>query len=125
MNMRTSIFLTAIIAAMASGPTIARAQGYRPPAGPTITPYLDYYNVPISPLLDNYYTYARPRAELRSYLNRQDMAISQQSQRLNQLGNQMSQMTPAAAPTGTGSTFFNHSHYYPGMSRQAQVPRRR
>ena len=70
MNFRLFAPLIVIVAAILGLPSAAVAQVYRPPAGPTITPYLDYFNAPISPLMDNYHTYVRPRAELRSSLSR-------------------------------------------------------
>lgn len=126
MNARTSALALLIAAAIAALPSAASGQGYQPPAGPTITPYLDYFNAPTSPLLDNYHNYVRPRADLRSNLSRLGTAVNQQDRRLNQLGNDFQQANPSeAAPTGTGSTFMNYSHYFSGSQQQAHSPQRR
>jgi hypothetical protein len=128
MNVRASALAMAIVAATAGLPSAASGQGYQSPAGPTITPYLDYFSVPVGPWLDNYHTYVRPRAELRSNLNRLGAQAYQQERRLNQLGNDFQQMNSSvAAPTGTGSTFMNYSHYFTqpvahrGGSRNAET----
>lgn len=126
MYFRLSAPLIVIVAVILGLPSAAEAQVYRPPAGPTITPYLDYFNAPISPLLDNYHTYVRPRAELRSSLSRLGTAVNQQNRRLDQLGNDLQQMNlSGAAPTGTASTFMNYSHYFSGIQQQGQAPQRR
>jgi len=115
-----------IAAAVLGLPSAALAQLYQPPAGPTITPYLDYFNAPISPLMDNYHTYVRPRADLRSSLSRLGTAVNQQNRRLDQLGNDFQQRNlSGAAPTGTGSTFMNYSHYFSGIQQQGYAPQRR
>jgi hypothetical protein len=76
-------------------------------------------------LLDNYHTFVRPRANLRSSLNRLGAAVNQQEQRLNQLGNDFQQMNPSrAAPTGTDSTFLDYSHYYSGIQQQGHTRQR-
>jgi hypothetical protein len=125
MNTRSSLLVLAIVAVIAGLTSSALAQGYRPPAGPTITPYLDYFNAPVSPLLENYHTYVRPRAELRSNLNQLGATSYQQDYRLNQLGDNLLQTKPSkAAPTGTGSTFMNYSHYYSGTRQHAHTPQR-
>ncbi len=122
MNIRASVVLMAIVAAITGLPATASGQGYRPPAGPTITPFLDYFNAPISPLMDNYHTYVRPRAELRSNLSRLGTSVNQQNRRLDQLGQDFRQFNPSqAAPTGTGSSFMNYSHYYSGIRQQAHT----
>jgi hypothetical protein len=114
-----------IVSAITLLPSAASGQGYQPPAGPTITPYLDYFNAPLSPLLDNYRMYVRPRADLRSSLRGLGTAVNQQNQRLDQLGNDFQQAnTSEAAPTGTGSTFMNYSHYFSGNQQQAYSPQR-
>jgi hypothetical protein len=117
MGIRASALAVAMAAAVTVPPTVVSGQGYQPPAGPTMSRYLDYFNAPISPLLDNYHTYVRPRADLRSNLNQFGAALQQQDNRLNQLGNDLARPT-AAGPTGTGSTFMNYSHYYGGGTRQ-------
>ena len=127
MNVRASTLAMAIVAATAALPSAASGQGYISPSRPTITPYLDYFSVPVGPWQDNYHTFVRPRAELRSNLNRLGAAVNQQGRRLNQLGNDVQRLetTSQAAPTGTGSTFMNYSHYYSGITQQGYSPQRR
>lgn len=126
MNVRLSKLVTVIAGVVLGLPSAALAQMYQPPAGPTITPYLDYFNAPISPLMENYHTYVRPRADLRSSLSRLGTAVNRQSRRLDQLGNDFQQLSLSeAAPTGTGSTFMNYSHYFSGIQQQAYAPQRR
>lgn len=125
MNVRSSALVTVIGAIFIGLPSGATAQGYQPPAGPTITPYLDYFNAPISPLLENYHTYVRPRADLRSRLRGLDTAMTTQQRRLDQLSGDFQQLNSSpAAPTGTGSTFMNYSHYFSGVQQQAYTPQR-
>lgn len=125
MNARTCAVLVVVLAALSTLATPAAAQFYRPPAGPTITPYLDYFNAPISPLLENYHTYVRPRADLRNRLRGLDTAMTQQQRQLDQLSGDFQQLSSSrAAPTGTGSTFMNYSHYYSGIQQQAYTPQR-
>jgi hypothetical protein len=122
MNFRASALAMAIVAATATLPSDASGQGYVSPGGPTITPYLDYFSLPVGPWQDNYHTFVRPKAELRSNLSRLGTAVNQQGRRLNQLGNDLQQLETSsrAAPTGTGSTFMNYSHYYSGLSQGSQ-----
>ncbi len=125
MDARTGLMFLAILAVLTTSASSASGQGYRPPAGPTITPYLDYFNAPLSPLLDNYQMYVRPRSELRSNLRGLGTAVTRQNQRLDQLGTDFQQMQPSeAAPTGTASTFMNLSHYYSGNRQAAYTPQR-
>jgi hypothetical protein len=100
----------------------ATAQWWTPPAGPTITPHLDHFNRPFG-VLDTYHTFIRPRAELRSRLIGLDAAVTQQERRLDQIDHNLIQTgSSQTAPTGTGSSFMNHSHFYPGLT---QPPRTR
>jgi hypothetical protein len=67
-------------------------------------------------MLDNYNEWIRPRADLQYRLGRIGADVRQQGQRLDQLDFDYLQTSPSGiAPTGTGSTFMNHSHYFPGM----------
>jgi hypothetical protein len=126
MNVRCFALGIITLVAFAGLTSVVSAQVYQPPAGPTITPYLDYYNLPTSPLLSNYQNYVRPRAELRANLNQLGTAVNRQNERLDLLQNDFQQLTPSgAAPTGTGSTFLNYSHYYGGVRQESYTPQRR
>ena len=125
MHARASAWAFLILAAVTALPSTASAQRYQPPAGPTITPYLDYYRLPTGPLLDNYHDSVRTRAELQSRFDRVGTAIGQQSNRLGDLQEDVQQVHPSGAvSTGTHSTFQNLSHYYSGMRQSAHSPQR-
>ena len=125
MHARASAWAFLILAAVTALPSTASAQRYQPPAGPTITPYLDYYRLPTGPLMDNYHDYVRPRSELQSRFDRVGTAIGQQRNRLGELQEDLQQVNPSgAASTGTHSTFQNLSHYYSGVRQSARSPQR-
>lgn len=116
----TLAMVTAAIVTCAA--STGSAQLYRPPAGPTITPYLDFFNVPINPMLGNYHTFVRPRADLQSRLSDLGTSVRNQDRRLDRLSDDFQQTRHAqAAPTGTGSTFMYHSHYFPGTRQQGRA----
>ncbi|TVS09999.1 MAG: hypothetical protein EA424_26075 [Planctomycetaceae bacterium] len=115
--MQVRFFVQAIVTAILfySLTHTATAQWWSPPAGPTITPQLDHFSRPVG-MLDTYHTFIRPRAELRSRLIGLDAAVTQQDRRLDQINHNLMQTSSSqTAPTGTGSSFMNHSHFYPGL----------
>lgn len=91
--------------------TVASAQypRYRPPGGPTMPRALDYFRQDVG-VLDPYNTFVAPRRRLDS-----DLAFMRRQQQLNarQTQGAIQQLRESvAAPTGTGATFMNYSHYY-------------
>ncbi len=94
---------------------------YRSPYGPTLSPYLDYFRRDTG-VLDPYNAFIRPRRQLQNELG----AIVQQERAENvRLQNQIQGIrTATAAPTGTGATFFNYSHYYRMQPAGASARRR-
>ena len=83
---------------------------YQPPAGPTITPYLNYYRADLSTMPSAYQSFVVPQQQLQR--NLYDMARTQQSD-FRKVESQLKQVRDsAAAPTGVGATFQNYSHYY-------------
>lgn len=82
---------------------------YSSPYGPTLSPYLDYFRRDTG-VLDPYNAFIRPRRQLQNQLA--DMAQQQQVENVR-LQQQIQGIRAAtAAPTGTGGTFLNYSHYY-------------
>ncbi len=96
-----------------------QAQGYVPQR-PVFSPYLNLYNRD-SGILNNYFTYVRPRQQLQTALERQQAniqrqraSIQQHNQAIRGLQYQVSELNrrTGVRPTGTGSWFNNYSHYY-------------
>src|SRR6266850_1442678 len=75
---------------------------YSPPAGPTITPYLNFFRSDVGVVGDPYNTFVAPRRQLDNqlgYMARQEAADNRASrQELEHL------RKSEAAPTGTGAT---------------------
>jgi hypothetical protein len=94
---------------------------YSSPYGPTLSPYLDYFRRDTG-VLDPYNAFIRPRRQLQNQLAN----IVEQEQAENARLRQQIQGVRAAeaAPTGTGGTFLNYSHYYPSAPAGTQGRRR-
>jgi len=82
---------------------------YRPPAGSTLPRQLDYFRADVG-VLDPYNTFVAPRRQLDRTLQQMQTQERTDVQRAQQAMSQIRQST--AAPTGTGATFMNYSHYY-------------
>ncbi len=98
------------------GPAAPPHRTYPYAPGPALSPYLEFFRTPTGPL-DSYHEFVRPRAQLQQRLKQQDLQLRRQAQGLRALGEQIvsPQRPSAAAPTGTGSGFFQHSHFYPSL----------
>ena len=83
---------------------------YRPPAGPTMTPYLNYYRADLSTLPSNYDSFIVPQQRLQR--NLYDLARTQQADFRKVETDIKQTRTSTAAPTGVGASFLNYSHYY-------------
>jgi hypothetical protein len=110
-NVAWAMGLILLAAASASAQRRGPAR-YSPPYGPTISPYLQYYNRPVG-VLGNYYTFVRPEVQLRATLRAQQQQIVNVETQV-QAAEASRIRAEAVAPTGTGSTFMNRSHFYPG-----------
>ncbi len=109
--MKICIFYLGIVLALlcTNNPIWAQFPRYSPPAGRTMPNALNYFRSDTG-LLDPYNTFVAPRRYLA-----QEIAGIENQQRLNYQQNQAeiaSIRSSQAAPTGTGATFFNYSHYY-------------
>jgi hypothetical protein len=103
--------------------TSALAQGYTPPAGPTLPYQLEYFR-PQSGVLDPYNQFVAPRANLANQL----ATINQrQNTDFRAVENQIKESDrireSRAAPTGTSAGFMNYSHYFGGRSAAAAPAR--
>jgi len=105
--------------------TFAQAQGYAPrrprryePATPTLSPYLNYFRADRGPI-SNYHTYVRPEEKLRRAFTSQRTELRRQERSLRGLKREVHRVEQfgSAAPTGTSATFFNYSHFYPGLQQ--------
>lgn len=95
---------------------------YQPPSGPTLTPYLDYFNQPTG-VLDRYHQYVVPRQQLSNRLQQQDRVAAQQERSLRTLQTQVGEIqaggigpqlrAPGVRVTGIGAGFMNLQHYFP------------
>ena len=96
-----------------------RPSSYRPPAGPTLSPYLLYSRRPTG-IYDNYNAFIRPRIELRSTLRTQTRQIGQLDREVRDVQRDVTTLSEVrqlgVAPTGIGSSYQNYSHYYPGAA---------
>lgn len=83
---------------------------YSPPAGPTLTPYLNLTRGDTGIVGDAYNAFVLPRRQLDKQLY--NMETQQRSDaQANRAG--IEKLREAeAAPTGTGATYMNYSHYY-------------
>ena len=85
---------------------------YQPPAGPTITPYLNYYRADLSTLPSPYRSFVLPQQQMQRDLY--ELGREQQAD-FRRIETQIKEVkNSTAAPTGVGATFMNYSHYYPG-----------
>ena len=83
---------------------------YQPPAGPTITPYLNYYRADLSTLPSPYESFVVPQQRLQR--NLYELGRNQQAD-FRKVESEIQQVrTSTAAPTGVGASFLNYSHYY-------------
>jgi hypothetical protein len=108
----TSIAVFAVLTFTVSAPAFAqinRVPRYRPPAGATMPRALDYFRQDVG-VLDPYNTFVAPRRTLDRNLQSLQNQERYDAQRTKAELSQIRQST--AAPTGTGSTFMNYSHYY-------------
>jgi hypothetical protein len=88
---------------------------YQPPAGPTITPYLNYYRADWSTMPSSYQSFILPQQRMDRSLY--DLSQSQQAN-FRKVESDIKQVrTSTAAATGVGATFQNYSHYYPSAQR--------
>ena len=82
---------------------------YSSPYGPTLSPYLDYFRRDTG-VLDPYNTFIRPRRQLQNQL---DGIVQQERVETTRMQQQIQGIRESgAAPTGSGATFLNYSHYY-------------
>lgn len=87
---------------------------YQPPAGPTITPYLNYNRPDFSTLPSDYQSFIVPQQRLQR--NLYDLARSQQAD-FRKIETQIKQVRESsAAATGIRGGFMNYSHFYPGAA---------
>lgn len=88
---------------------------YSPPAGSVFSPQLNLLREDTGAIGDPYNAFVVPRRQLENRLNY--MAKQEQTDARN-TRQQLDQLRKAgAAPTGSGATFMNYSHFY-NMSSQ-------
>jgi hypothetical protein len=123
MSLKSILVVSAALLLVVLSESVSLAQRplrrYQPPAGPTITPYLNYYRADISGLPSPYESFIVPQQQLQR--NLYDMTRNQQAD-FRKVENAIKQVrASAAAPTGVGASFQNYSHYYrnaPGGGNQ-------
>jgi hypothetical protein len=111
---------------LSASSAFAQIPRYRPPGGPTMPRALDYFRRDVG-VLDPYNTFVAPRRQLDRNLQtlqqQEEYNARRTQQELSQINTQMRQST--AAPTGTGATFMNYSHYFPRGNTLGRAPRGR
>jgi len=85
---------------------------------PTLSPWLNLYRRDPGPI-GPYLSYVRPEQRLLSRLSQQRTAQARQNAAIGALRGQLSELSQlgpetAIAPTGTGATFMNYSHFFGG-----------
>jgi hypothetical protein len=91
---------------------------YSPPAGPTVTPYLNYFRQDTGVVGDPYNAFIVPRRQLDTQITN---LAKQQKLDTDETRKQVEQFRESeAAPTGAGAGFMNYSHFY----RQSTSPSR-
>lgn len=114
----TSISAGMVLALAMSSSALGQVPRYRPPGGPTMPRALDYFRRDVG-VLDPYNTFVAPRRQLDRNLQTLQAREEYNTQRVEKELSQIRKST--AAPTGTGATFMNYSHYY---SSRTPGPRR-
>lgn len=109
-------YLVLAVLAGIAGSTDVAAQGprgpYRSPAGPTLSPYLNYFRRDTG-ILDRHNALVAPTVQAQQTVQQLENRISEQRSQLTNLQSQLQEIRdPKAARTGTGSGFMNYSHYY-------------
>jgi len=119
----TFVLTFALLALAAGSSAFGQIPRYRPPAGSTMPRALDYFRRDVG-VLDPYNTFVAPRRQLDRNLQllqrQEDYNAQRAEQGISQLNSQIKQST--AAPTGTGATFMNYSHYYTRSSGVSRSP---
>lgn len=116
----TSLSAIALLA-LTAGPALGQIPRYRPPGGSPIPRQLDYFRRDVG-VLDPYNTFVAPRRQLDRNLQTLQAQEDYNARRTQQELSQIKQST--AAPTGTGATFMNYSHYFPRGNQTGRAPRR-
>jgi len=112
------------ISAFCSGANPASAQSSDFGPRPTFSPWFGLYQRNGGPL-DNYHTFVRPRMSLNNSLMRQQADIQRNYLGISSLNRNVDQIREGEVrPTGTGSVYFNYSHYYPmnGQGSRSSAP---
>lgn len=100
------LFVHLLFQSLAYGVPIRR---YRPPAGPTVSPALNYFRPDFSTLPDSYRNLVVPQQRLERDLY--DLSRTQQED-FRAMEKEVGQSRSPAAPTGSGGGFMNYSHFY-------------
>jgi hypothetical protein len=97
----------------------SRRLPYTPPAGRTITPYLNYLRRDVG-VLDPYNAWVRPTLNLNQFENEQRRAVRELDRGLGQVRLDVRQnesellqiRETGVAPTGKQAGFMNYSHFF-------------
>jgi len=97
-----------------------RPTGYQPPAGPTLSPYLELSRPPTG-VYNNYYQFVRPSIRTRATFREHHQELSELNREVRDVQREvgtLSQVREAGvAPTGIGSVYMNYSHYFSSPNR--------
>lgn len=109
----TSASAVLVLILAASSSAFAQFPRYTPPGGPTMPRALDYFRRDVG-VLDPYNTFIAPGRQMESNFRELQAREAYNTRQLQQEITQLRRST--AAPTGTGGTFMNYSHYYPNRT---------
>lgn len=111
-----------LLALMSSSTAYGQIRRYRPPAGSPLPTQLDYFRQDVG-VLDPYNTFVAPHRRLNQNLQ---ALQAQEDFNTRRTQAEISQIRESAvAPTGTGATFMNYSHYYSRGNTLSRGPRSR
>jgi hypothetical protein len=122
MSRLTSIVIGGLLSLVALSEASAQIPRYRPPGGSPIPRELDYFRRDVG-VLDPYNTFVAPRRQIDRNFQMLEAQEQYNAQRTQSEISQLRRST--AAPTGTGATFMNYSHYYSRSSGGGRAPRGR
>jgi hypothetical protein len=106
---RNGAKVAVIVLALCGQQAAAQFPRYQPPGGPVLPRELDYFRQDTG-VLDNYNAFIAPRRQLDQTLK--SMQAKQQTDARDAQRSIALLKESVVAPTGTGASYMNYSHYY-------------
>jgi hypothetical protein len=121
MSKMTALFVVISLMWLALDAAPSAAQGYQPPAGSPISPYLNLFRRDVG-VLNNYYNYLVPQSQLDNALRLQAASINSLQGDVQRVRGELQRAEEEVGirSTGVGGGFMFYSHYYDTQYR-AQI----